>query len=276
MLYLGIDLAWGEGTAGRRANESGVVALEGAGIVRDAGWTCGVEETVSWIERIAEPDTLLMVDAPLMVENPTGQREAEREVGRRYGRWHVSANSTNLTSPRLAGVILRERLESVGWRYDDGRAGPPRGGRRMSECYPYTTLVGALELGYDDARPRYKRKPRRMRVGDFRPLRAHECDELIRRMSGLADAHPPLHFESHPETRRLTTEASPLGDRDYKHREDLIDAALCAWTAALWHQHGISRCQVLGGTQRPTDGAPVATIIAPARPEQRAEQPTHV
>jgi predicted RNase H-like nuclease len=51
----------------------------------------------------------------------------------------------------------------------------------------------------------------------------------------------------------------------------LLDAVISAWTAAFWHRHGLARCQVLG---LPVDGAPgtadapLATIIAPARPEQ--------
>ena len=95
-----------------------------------------------------------------------GQRPCEKEVSQRYWRWRVAANSTNLGSRNLAGVTLREALADRGWRYDDGRAGPPQSpGRVFSECYPYTTIVGANELGYVDERPRYKRKPRRMRIG---------------------------------------------------------------------------------------------------------------
>jgi hypothetical protein len=30
----------------------------------------------------------------------------------------------------------------------------------------------------------------------------------------------------------------------YKHREDLIDALLCAWTASLWASHSSGLCQV--------------------------------
>ena len=51
----------------------------------------------------------------------------------------------------------------------------------------------------------------------------------------------------------------------YKHREDLIDALLCAWASSLWDRHGLERCQVLGLP----DDEPAATIIAPARYEQR-------
>lgn len=63
-------------------------------------------------------------------------------------------------------------------------------------------------------------------------------------------------------------EVLDAGDAAYKHREDLIDALLCAWTAAFWVRHGLARCQVLG-LPAVTDGTPAATIIVPARPEQR-------
>jgi predicted RNase H-like nuclease len=105
-----------------------------------------------------------------------------------------------------------------------------------------------------------------MPVAQWRPIRQAVCDDLIQRMSKLADADPPLRLDSHPITQQLVAEPSPLNDTAYKHREDLIDALLCAWTAALWSRHGTYRCQVLGpsGTAKP-----VPTIIAPARPEQR-------
>jgi predicted RNase H-like nuclease len=272
MRFLGIDLAWREDAPGRPANESGVASIDATGRVLDAGWTRGLDETVAWARAAAgEGPALLFVDASLVVTNEGGQRECETQVGRRYGRWKVSANTTNVHSPRLAGVRLRSTLEAYGWSYSDGMDGPPERGRVISECYPYTTLVGAFELGYATERPRYKRKPPRMPVARWRPERATTCDGLISRIQRLATADPPLVLDSHPVARRLTEEPSPLADADYKHREDLIDALLCAWTAALWWRHGLARCQVLGpyGPDARSGDAPTATIIAPARPEQR-------
>jgi predicted RNase H-like nuclease len=269
VLFLGVDLAWGDSVPGRPGNESGVVALDASGVILDAGWTRGVVETLAWVARVTagQPNVLLFVDAPLLVENPGGQRLCETKVGQRYGRWKVSANTTNVHSPRLAGVDLRKELEGAGWAYDDGWDGPPQQGRRLSECYPYTTLVGVERLGYDTERPRYKRKPRTMPVAEFRPGRAAACDELIARVAAMHDADPPLHLGSHPVTAVLVDDASPYADRAYKHREDLLDAAICAWTALLWHRHGSDACQVLGPER--TTGTPTATIIAPCRPEQR-------
>jgi predicted RNase H-like nuclease len=268
--YLGLDLAWGEGSQARPANRSGVVALEPDGRISDAGWTLGLRETIEWIEANAVVDTLLFVDAPLVIDNGDGQRLAERQVGQRYGKWWVSANSTNTKSPRQAGVHLRKRLEGRGWRYDDGLDGPPTRGRVLSECYPYTTIVGAFEFGYDDKRPPYKRAPKGMKAAEAWPLRTSACDELIRRVAALIHSDVPINLASHSETAALVDVPSPPVAAQYKKREDLIDAAICAWTATLWHRFGEERCQVLGVDADLSAQRPIASIIAPARREQRA------
>lgn len=275
--FLGVDLAWREDRAELLANETGVAVIDSRGTVRGAGWTRGVEKTLAWAQAAAGAgDALMFVDAPLVVRNEAGQRLCETQVGQRYGRWKVSANTTNIRSPRLAGVRFLRLAQQAGWRYTDGSQGPQAGGRAVAETYPYATLVGAPELGYDTERPRYKRKPPRLPAARWRAQRAAACDTLITRLAGLAAADPPLRLDSCPVTRRLAAEPSPLGDAAYKHREDLIDALLCAWTAALWARHGLARCQVLGLPAEPATGPgvtpasePAATIIAPARPGQR-------
>ena len=268
MRVIGIDLAWGEGSSRKHANETGLVAADQSGLIVGAGWTSGLDQTVDWIKRVGKAGTLLMVDAPLIVSNLSGQRLCERQVGQRYGKWKVSANSTNRSSRHLAGVTLLRRLEEIGWRYHDGCDGMrPSVGLHVAEVYPYTTLVGAPELGYDDERPVDKRKPRSMQLSAFRARRAANCDDLVDRLARLSTADPGIDLESHPTTRALIDEASPLEDRRYKHREDLIDAVICAWTGLLWLAHGLNRCQILGIGDHIT---PVATIIAPTRPEQRS------
>jgi len=270
MLFLGLDLAWGEGSARNQAAETGVLALDATGRVTAAGWTRGLAETLAWLDEVAHRDTLLFVDAPLVVDNLDGQRLCERHVGQRYWRWKVAAHSTNLSKSHLAGVTLLGLLVDRGWSYDDGRNGPSTSGRVVSECYPYTAIVGADELGYTVERPRYKQKsPKGMRAAEWKPLRATTCDELIRRLGSLATADPPLDLRSHPVTLELLDEPSPLDARRYKHREDLIDAAVCAWSASLWHRHGFSRSQVLGLSGASKPGYRLPTIIAPTRPEQR-------
>jgi predicted RNase H-like nuclease len=273
MRYLGVDLAWRESRGGLPANETGVAVIDSGGQVLDAGWVRGVDKAIAWAKQAAgEGDALMFVDAPLVVRNQAGQRLCETQVGQRYGKWKVSANTTSLQSPRLAGVRLLTLAQACGWKYSDGSGGPPGGGRVLSETYPYATLVGAPELGYDTERPSYKRKPGRLPVAEWRRERAANCDTLISRLSQLSAADPPLLLNSHPVTRQLTEELSPISDTDYKHREDLIDALLCAWTAALWAQHGLGRCQVLG-LESESPSTPASTIIVPARPEQQRHSP---
>ncbi len=183
-LYLGVDLAWRESRPGLPANETGVGVIDATGQVLDAGWRRGVDETLAWADAAAgSGDAVMFVDAPLVVRNESGQRLCETHAGQRYGRWKVSARPTNLASPLLAGVRFLMLAESHGWRYSDGSEGPPAGGRFLSESFPYATLVGAPELGYDTERPRYKRQPARVPMARWRSERAANCDILIGRLS---------------------------------------------------------------------------------------------
>ena len=271
MRFLGVDLAWGEDRAEKAANRSGVVALDLHGQVLNAGWTTGLAETADWVNAWGTDPSLAFVDAPLVVTNPSGQRDCEREVGRRFGGSLVSANSTNLGSPRKAGVHLRERLGADGWRYDDGLLGPPIAGRSISECYPYTTLVGAEEFAFRP-RPPYKRKPKGLTMAQFWPKRLEAWDSIVARLAALADADPPLDIRSHPATRAL--EQTPAAGKGlaYKRAEDLLDAVICAWTAALWWRHGPANCVPLGAPSAPGgDESLVATIIAPVSAERGSD-----
>jgi hypothetical protein len=71
-------------------------------------------------------------------------------------------------------------------------------------------------------------------------------------------------------THQLIAESAPLTDVVHKHREDWIDALLCASTAASY-----SPVQVLGPPRRLRD-IPAATIIAPASRSNDAERTSSI
>jgi predicted RNase H-like nuclease len=97
-------LAWAQGGPRSRPNETGVAVIDGLGRVIDCGWTRGLEETMSWLgEVVVDGASLCFVDAPLVVDNPTGRRPCEREVGRRYGR---AASSPPILPPRTCAVRM--------------------------------------------------------------------------------------------------------------------------------------------------------------------------
>lgn len=274
--YLGVDLAWGLGSERKPANETGLVAMGADGTITDAGWARGVDAVTEWTAQHLGPRTLIAVDASLVVTNPTGIREAERQVGQRYGRWKVAANPTNLASAASAGARLLERLTALGVGYVDSTAAMrERTGPAVFECYPYTTLVGVEELGHDDERPRYKRLDTRIPAAEARARRAVAFDALVHRLR-TTPLDPPLLLDSHPLTAGLA-EPSGVHGPTHKHREDLLDGALCAWTAAFWERHGDGRVQVLGRdpglpvdpAEPPDEAGRRPVVVAPARASQR-------
>jgi len=106
MRLLGIDLAWKDGSEGKLANETGVVALEPSGEIVAAGWTVGIEETFEWISGWASEETIAFVDAPLVVTNPPGtQRRCERDVGRREQRGDERARRRSPAGATRSGGV---------------------------------------------------------------------------------------------------------------------------------------------------------------------------
>lgn len=269
--YIGIDLAWGEGSATRRANETGLAVLDEHGTILEAGWARGIDEVAEWLLATAQPGAVIAVDAPLVIPNASGMRLAERQVGMAYGNRKVAANASNTAMGWQGGVALRVRLEAAGFVYTSGLWPADAAARTFFECYPYTTLVGTAELGYDQERPRYKRLDATLPVAVARQRRAQACDDLIRRVATLTTADPPLDISTHAVGRLLIESPSPVDQIPYKHREDVLDAMLCAWTASIWHRHGLDRVQILGEDDEADAAGRVATIVAPARPEQRVK-----
>ena len=69
-----------------------------------ADWARGVDAVADWIAEHERPGDVIAIDAPLIVVNESGMRQAERAVGRGYGRWKVGANASSRTlAARAAG-----------------------------------------------------------------------------------------------------------------------------------------------------------------------------
>ena len=158
---------------------------------------------------------IAMVDAPLVVATRPGMRQCEREVGRRYGRWKVSANSSNLALPALAGVALLRQLAAAGWRV---RRRPQRSaGSAAVTLYEVVPVHDARRRGGARLRRSSGRSTsagRASSTGDVgRSQRAATCDDLIRRLDALRHADPPIDLRSHPVTAALLDEPTPLRPR---------------------------------------------------------------
>lgn len=87
-LFAGIDLAWSSGW-------TGVAVVDESGRVLSSGRVRTDAQVAEWV--VAQPGrlSLVAVDAPLIVPNDTGQRLAERLIGRAYSAYGAAAHTSN-------------------------------------------------------------------------------------------------------------------------------------------------------------------------------------
>lgn len=218
----GIDLAWSA------RNPTGVVAIRrpdpAAGWRLVDRWTVTSDEEILEIvcprsqdaddEHRGEPP-LLAIDAPLIAPNPAGtSRPADREVTRRFARFHAGAYPANRAlCPRP--LEFAARLVEHGFSLDPRDA--IRGRPTAVEVFPHAAAVGLFGL------PRilkYKKGPvavRRRELARFQELLRRELPRLS----------PPV--EPPPDDPLQSLRGAAL-----KAREDLLDAHLAAAAAAAY------------------------------------------
>lgn len=259
-MHVGIDLAWGP------HGRTGLAVVDADGAYRDSVAVRTDEEIDGWLAGRAA--VTIAIDAPLVVRNATGARDAERRVTAAYGRFHAGTHPTNLGTWHMApprGGTLAARHS---WSLDPGSRSTAD--RPVAiEVYPHAAMVGLFGLRWV---VRYKRKrhrtPGERRAGFVTVLDLLEGIETLRarergrwhQIRALVDT-----ATSHAQLGRV---------------EDEIDAILCAHLAWLWHAHP-DRLQVYGAWEwgaivappPPPPPPPPAPAAQPARPaKQGAEQ----
>ena len=138
---IGIDLAWGE------RNGTGCAELGWRGDeleLRRIDLMGTLDEIVAWIEP-QRGDWLVAVDAPLVVRNQTGRRQADADVSAKYGKFHAGAYPTNLTllgADHRGGRLWRE-LEACGGALVE-RVENVQEGRLALEMFPHVGDGGAV------------------------------------------------------------------------------------------------------------------------------------
>jgi len=102
MFFVGIDLAWSE------RNTSAISIIKANGNRGElVNWISKIktnEEILNWVlERIKNEPAVISIDAPLIVKNLKGRREADALVTKLFRKYHAGAHPTNI-----------ERLEKFG------------------------------------------------------------------------------------------------------------------------------------------------------------------
>jgi predicted RNase H-like nuclease len=212
MYFVGLDLAWGV------RNPTGVAVVDTAGSLVHVGAAVDDDGIVEQVAPYIDHACLVGIDAPLIVNNATGRRRAEKELSADFHLFHAGAYPANtglaafVGGPR--GGRLAERLGLDMNPYSAGR-------KRAIEVYPHSASVALFNL---DRIVKYKR-------GDVHQRRS-ELRRLMGLIETLSERTPPLHVSNVPAWVALRDAvATATGPAQLRRAEDPVDAVLCAYTA---------------------------------------------
>src|SRR5947199_122251 len=89
--FIGVDLGWYGKPSGLASIE-----LDGAGLrLRKVARLEPVGEIFDWIEAESDQNAVVAVDAPTVIRNAAGIREAERELNRDFRKFHAGCHAAN-------------------------------------------------------------------------------------------------------------------------------------------------------------------------------------
>ena len=210
MFYVGIDLAWGE------KQRTGLAVLDADGHLVHLSSVHTDEEIGDALAPYVEGPCVVGIDAPLIVTNPTGSREAEQALNRDFHRFEAGAHPSNTGKPEFAGGLTRGARICKQLRLDmDPRSGRER---RAIEVYPHPATIVLFNLAKT-----LKYKDKRGRTLDS--LRA----ELLRLMDHRERIVPP-----DPTWRALRVQVEAATRKSELGRaEDQVDAVVCAYVALM-------------------------------------------
>jgi predicted RNase H-like nuclease len=245
MYFVGLDLAWGE------RNQTGVAAIDSDGRLLHVG---AAQDDASILDTVAPftgDECLVAIDAPLIVNNPTGHRPAETAFNRDFQTFDAGARPAFADKPEFKNPRGARLAGALDLDMDPASSAS----RRAIEVYPHPATVVLFGL---DKILKYKRGP-------FED-RQRELLKLMTLIEGLDAATPRLRVNRNVtwvELRKRVEAASRPGqlDRD----EDPVDAVVCAYVGLYWY-HRPEDVTIYGD---------IATgyIVTPTLPPDRAPAP---
>ncbi len=225
MLFVGIDLAWGE------RQPTGLAVLDADARLLHLATVRTDEEIAASLQPYVEGPCLVGIDAPLVVTNPTGSRPAERDLSRDFRRFEAGAHPSNTGKPEFADGTRGARICG---RLDLDLDPGSRAERRAIEVYPHPATVVlfglARTLKYKDKRGR-----------DLDLLRS----ELLVLMGHVERVVvPDATWRGLREQVETATRKSEL-----RVVEDQVDAVVCAYVA-LFAERWPERTTTYGDLQQ--------------------------
>ncbi len=225
----GFDSAWG-GT--QRGAMCDVWIDQGTGKITidtppfSVTWRDAIQRVVGYAQHSHH---LLAIDQGLVVPNHDGMRPVEKMLAKALGAMQCSAYPSNRSNESCygpnAGIwAFLTQLQQHGYVHKPMSIPNSKTGRFYFECYPHPAII-ALQN-------RTKVLKYKCRHGN-----QDEWNELVDFLKML------------PVTN-LATMVESLAFQN-KANEDKLDSIVCAYTAVLWWQHGITQSSMIGNM---TDG----------------------
>ncbi|QNG35542.1 DUF429 domain-containing protein [Geodermatophilaceae bacterium NBWT11] len=208
MQHIGIDLAWGF------KSPTGLAVLDDDGRLVHVSAVRTDEQIEAALAPFVAGPCIVAIDAPLLVTNATGNRDAEKELNADFAKFQAGAHPTNQGKPEFTdgdtrGGRLARRL---------GLDLNPRSGRerRGIEVYPHAATVSLFRLGKT---LKYKNKPGR----EFPQLQA-ELLVLMDHLAAVSELQLGSLFADLRDQVVTATKKSQL-----RVVEDQVDAVVCAY-----------------------------------------------
>ena len=219
MRLAGIDLAW---KSDRNTTAVAIGDLKGKSLRIGR-----IEPALRSLERlealIRQEDRLVgvAVDAPLIINNESGQRRCETSLGSHYSRRKVSCHSSNLRRyPNAASVRLSVYLKERGFEHLRNVFE----GRFQIECYPHPAIIEIFGL---PERLKYKK-------GDV-SLRKRGQMKLSKYVLALRESRVvSLSVDEKCQTYLSEKHIESLAGADLKTNEDVLDSIICLYVGALF------------------------------------------
>lgn len=242
MKFIGIDLGWSSGASGLCCLNWQNNQLE----LIECDRQQTLNEILTWIDTQVSPTepAIVAVDAPTIIANPTGMREADKLTHKHFGRYHAGCYPANLSRPFAQKTLeFGLCLEARGFIHAP-IIETQKLGRYQIEVYPHPATINLFKL---DRIIKYKKGKLAERQLELMKL----CQYII---DILPNLEPSLNLAKiQTKNPRLSAFIGgsnlpeiPTSIATLKALEDQLDALLCAYIGAHWWYWGIERNLVLG------------------------------
>ena len=209
-----------------------------------------LNDILTWIDTQVSPTepAIIAVDAPTIIANLTGMREADKLTHKHFGRYHAGCYPANLSRPFAQKTVeFGLSLEARGFVHAP-IIETQKLGRYQIEVFPHPATINLFKL---DRIIKYKKGKLAERQQELSKLCQYIVDILPSLEPSLNLSFGTGKMPVSSGTGILPVSSSnlpkiPTSVATLKALEDQLDALLCAYIGAHWWYWGKERNLVLG------------------------------